>query len=146
MNRHHLTPSQKPLTKDDLVVLLAPQRLKGFCAQVVFVDRFMVGVSLLDNELESIVLDRAQVVQTGKQPSDLVSLYEPSDDEFVKALGQERELPDFTKVRKVGKRTAATRSKGVKVPTNIKDLSDVQKAVLKKALMEVIGQMKGGMK
>lgn len=131
---HLYTPSRKPLEVGDLVVMLASPR--GYCAQVIDIQRFSVSVRLLDSDPgfgSVLTYDRNELIQTGKQAQTLVNQYEPTPESFDEALDLERAIPDFSKVKIKKKGGGQTRKKIDKPLTEFqkKQIGDMLRARLK---------------
>lgn len=138
------TPSRKPLEVGDLVVLLASPR--GYCAQIVDIQRFSVSVRLLDAEpsIDSLLTyGRNELIQTGKKARIFTHQYEPNSIDFDNSLDLERGLPDFNKfkVKKKGPGKIVLKTK--KEP---KKLTEFQKKQIGDMLRARLKELKGDQK
>lgn len=138
-----ISPHEWPVRVGELCILLSYK--PGYCAVVERIDNNKAYVVLLDWPINHPVkeIPLYDCIPTRKTPWDLVSLYEPSPEEFSQALVKEREFPDFdSQVLAKSRRTSGTKSKSVKKPklkkaellAALANLSDLQKEALKKLL------------
>ena len=130
------TPSRKPLAIHDLVITLASPR--GYCAQVIDIQRFSVTVRLLDSDesLDNLLTyNQEELIQTGKQAHKLVSQYEPTPESFDDSLDLERSFPDFSNV-KTTKKGGVKKTKTKKDPKQLTEAQKTQIAILLRARMK----------
>jgi len=137
------TPSRKPLALLDLVITLASPR--GYCAEVVDIQRFSVTVRLLDSDegIDNLLTyNQNELIQTGKQAHTIISQYEPTPESFDNNLDIERSFPDFSKV-KTTKKGGVKKTKTKKEPKQLTEAQKTQIAVLLRARMK---ELKGDLK
>lgn len=124
----------------DLCITLDHPR--GYCVEVLnqSKDGQIVKARFLDDASDSIqhyTFD--SLVQTGKTTLDLLSLYEPSDQEFARALEDERSVPNFQALKKSTSKTSKKKPKQAQTLSDdtLKQLIKQDPSILKKILQNL---------
>lgn len=132
------SPVKRPPKIGELAITLDHPR--GYAVVVESIQNQVAFVAYLDDVPGSAkAVDLRTLIPTGKTPSDLLSLYEPTPVSLDEAVDKERQLPDFSlkKTRTKG----GAKKKEPKSVGDILSMSSGEKAKLKEMLKRLL---KGG--
>ena len=126
------SPVKRPPRVGELAITLSHPR--GYCVVVSEISDASATVYFLDDvPSQTRAYALSSLIPTGKTPESLLRLYEPTPQSLSDALTNERQMIDFTTLKKGGKKGTTGKS-GSKKKFDLKNLSEEQKQQLANVL------------